>query len=312
MTKNMDEINRARAALMELEKVRQYKEAYLKRYSPNKTNLTNILNTYPQVKRDAMGPAPTVDLTNEAIDELPDLENPLKDASQSTKTTRIPAPKPAKEAGFFPSSARGRDKPTPKGKGQGKSASKYGVGRGRASSSFEPGDNPEAKASEEEEEEDLNLTKMEKIRKVLAKKAKGAVPEGEVETLNQMIRNHENKAPKQEAVGEKTIRELWPEGEKSEIDRNANMVANVRGNRAKVDFVLIQDVRVPMLNGKVRGISLPSEEVFKTIVNKAITDLLRTNISWCNVCCNNGVNKLGIGVVQINYGYPEGPKLSGE
>ena len=47
------------------------------------------------------------------------------------------------------------------------------------------------------------MTKMEKIRKVLAKKTKGAVPEGDVETLNQMIHNHENKAPKQEAVGEK-------------------------------------------------------------------------------------------------------------
>ena len=84
------------------------------------------------------------------------------------------------------------------------------------------------------------------------------------------------------------------------------MVANVRGDKAKVDFVLIQDVRVPMSNGKIKGVSLPSEEVFKAIVNKAITALLRTNIAWCNVCSNNGVNKLGIGVIQLNYGYPEG------
>ena len=68
-----------------------------------------------------------------------------------------------------------------------------------------------------------------------------------------MIRNHENKAPKQEAVEEKTILDLWPAEEKAQVDRNANMVANVRGDKAKVDFVLIQDVRVPMSTGTVKG-----------------------------------------------------------
>ena len=128
-----------------------------------------------------MGPTPTVDLTEggEEADELPDLEQYFSDKPTASKATKIPAPKPPKEAGFMPSSARSRGKPTPEGKGRGKRASNRGVGRGKTSGTFKPEDNPEAKSSEEEEEEeedDPNMTKMEKIRKVLAKKNQRGSP----------------------------------------------------------------------------------------------------------------------------------------
>ena len=35
---------------------------------------------------------------------------------------------------------------------------------------------------------------------------------------------------------------------------------------------------------------------------------VKENIGWCNVCCNSGVNEHGIGVLQLNYGYPDGAK----
>ena len=74
-----------------------------------------------------------------------------------------------------------------------------------------------------------------------------------------------------------------PSGEKDQVDQNPNMTVNVKGATNLIDFVLVQDRHITMANGKNRGMSLPTEEEFTTIINTAINNMLHINLEWCNV-----------------------------
>ena len=100
-----------------------------------------------------------------------------------------------------------------------------------------------------------------------------------------------------------TIKDVMPSGKADQVDRNPEMVVNVKDNTNCVDLILVQDVKVAMPNGKSKGMSLPSEQVFREIVNKALTNTVSIEMGWCNVVTRRGVNRQGIGIIQINYGY---------
>ena len=100
-----------------------------------------------------------------------------------------------------------------------------------------------------------------------------------------------------------TVKDVMPRGKADQVDRNPEMVVNIKDNTNCVDFILVQDVKVAMPNGKSKGMSLPSEQVFREIVNKALTNTVSIEMGWCNVVTRRGVNRQAIGIIQINYGY---------
>ena len=151
----------------------------------------------------------------------------------------------------------------------------------------------ESEGEPEEDQQDLDLAR---VRKIVAKKADGAVLEGDVQQINQVIRDEDCRVPEPEVAPTLTVQDVMPTGRKDQEDRNPQMVANARANRN------LQDVHIARAGGAPKGMSLPSETVFREVVNNALTNMSSINMAWCNVCTYAGVNKLGIGVIQVNYG----------
>lgn len=52
--------------------------------------------------------------------------------------------------------------------------------------------------------------------------------------------------------------------------------------------------------------TFPDQDMFRLIINKAITNMVTIDMGWCNVVMKSGVTKAGLGMVQLNYGYPDG------
>ena len=76
------------------------------------------------------------------------------------------------------------------------------------------------------------------------KKTKAAAPDGEVETLNYVIKDAEGRVPEPEEAPELTVADVMPQGERDQVDRNPNMPVNFRDNKNLVDFVLVSDCHV--------------------------------------------------------------------
>ena len=70
-------------------------------------------------------------------------------------------------------------------------------------------------------------------------------------------------------------------------------------------FVLVKDTHVSSSSGK-RGMSIPKEDEFRAVVNSAIVNTVTINIRWCNVVERSGIMKAGLGLIKLNYGYPDG------
>ena len=149
---------------------------------------------------------------------------------------------------------------------------------------------------------------MARIRHVLEKHTEkhGVEPEGVVEKVNQVIMDEDARAPEPEPAPEFSIRDMMPLGEKQETDKNPEMIANHSVKRNCIDFVLIQDVKTIMANGKAKGLCLPSRQNFDDLVGEALNALVDEDMNWCNVVAGAWFNRHEIGVIQINYGYRAG------
>ena len=124
-----------------------------------------------------------------------------------------------------------------------------------------------------------------------------------MEELHQVILDADCRAPDPIPTPVLAVKDVMPRGRADQVDRNPDMVVNVKDNTNCVDFILVQDVRIAMSNGRPKGMSLPPEPVFRVVVNKALTNKVSIDIGWCNVVTRRGVNRQGIGIIQVNYGY---------
>ena len=308
IARNKDEILEAKKAIDELEVVSLNTHAI--KLTQTNTHPTHS-PTYKQVRQSTRASlTSSIDLTAKdgaETDELPDIEP----AKKTAKKTRITAPIPPKTAGFVPSSAkrgRGRGRGAARGSTRGRGA-KSGTGtRTRKPKTSETFDENTASApveSEGESEDGRNEVDLARARKVINKKQQGAAVEGEVEELHQVIQDADCRAPDPIPAPVITVKDVMPRGKSDQVDRNPDMVVNIKGNLNCVDFILIPDVKVLMPNGRSKGMSLPTEQVFREVVNRALTNTVSIDMGWCNVITRRGVNRLGIGIIQINYGYPD-------
>ena len=97
-----------------------------------------------------------------------------------------------------------------------------------------------------------------------------------------------------------------PQGEKDQVDRNADMIVNIKDNTNLVDFILVQDHHIMQANGKPKGMSLPTEETFRPLINTAIVNTVSINMDWCRVVKRSIITKEGLPLLTLNYGYPDG------
>ena len=68
----------------------------------------------------------------------------------------------------------------------------------------------------------------------------------------------------------------------------------------------MMDVRKTRPNGKIQGMTLPDKQTFEDCVCEAINAIVSENLGWCNMVEDTWFNRHQIGVVELNYGYPEG------
>ena len=208
--RNIDEVNKAKSAIAELEKVSPITNKPIQtiprinaeyRQLPKKSNqILNYMYLPPYLQAKAEAARPTIDLATSAEDELPDLDAP--------PVARIPAPDRQKTTGFAPSSAkrgrgsRGGRGSTTRGRGgpatraaRGGNTKKRGTTRkNRSSEVFDATKNPEAaEVVEDMPEIDKDLPRYEQLRQIVAHKQAGGAPEGHVEQLNQNIKDNEGR-----------------------------------------------------------------------------------------------------------------------
>ena len=99
---------------------------------------------------------------------------------------------------------------------------------------------------------------------------------------------------------------MMPRDQEDQTDRNPDMIANIEGKKHCVDFVLMMDVRKKLPNGKIQGMTLPDKQTFEDCVGDAINLIVSENLGWCNVVEDTWFNRHQIGVIVLNYGYPDG------
>ena len=147
------------------------------------------------------------------------------------------------------------------------------------------------------------MPKLARVRKLVAKATKNAVPDGEIEPVHKIIRDDECRVAEAEQVPQLTVQDVMPQGEKDQVDQNPNMP--VHSGEGIIEFVLVKDTHVRTTAGK-RGMSFPKEEEFRQVINTAIVNTVTINMGWCNVVERSGVTKAGLGMIKLNYGYPDG------
>ena len=155
-----------------------------------------------------------------------------------------------------------------------------------------------------EDSDDQNAVKMARVRKLIAKKTQNAAVDGDVEKINKVIKDDEYRVDEAEEVPALTVQDVMPQGEKDQVDRNPEMP--VHTGEGLIDFVLVMDIHTREASGKAKGMTLPDSDTFRCIVNTAITNMVTINMGWCNVVMRSGVTKAGLGLLQLNYGYPDG------
>ena len=233
---------------------------------------------------------------------------------------KLPADPKPKESGFAPPSSRknnGRGAKNTRGstRGRGSARGSRGGARGGAKGSTRTPKTQKKTAAAQDEgnasdesEIDTSAPIMSQIRHSIAKSSKnsGMAPAGTVTVVNQTIKDGEGRAPEPVAAPNFTIQDLMPEGYKDQVDRNANMVANLPTKQNFVEFVLIQRSGEIGPNGRPKGVGVPEHQVFKDLVVDAIILTVRENPEWCNIVHSDFVTRHGICVVILDYGYPEG------
>ena len=154
---------------------------------------------------------------------------------------------------------------------------------------------------ETDEEETPNLAR---VRKLVAKANQGAVADGEIEPVHKIIKDGDCRVAAAEQVPQLTVQDVMPQGERDQVDQNPNLP--VHSGEGMIDFVLVKENHARTANGKAKGMSLPKEDEFCSIVNNAIVNMVTINMGWCNVVERSGVTKAGLGLMKLNYGYPDG------
>ena len=341
--RNIDEVNQAKTAIAELEKVsfkiikltQQLNYTKMKYDIPThpirEAESSPTLKTNHQIKLSSNTPTFTspkakaeaakataankwIDLVNSAEDdELPDID--------AAPVVRIPAPEKPKASSFAPSSAkrgrgsRGGRGSTTRGRGsatrgtRGGNTKKRGTTRkSRTSYVFDTDKNPEAsEVVEDMSEIDRSLPRYEQLRQIVAHKQAGGVPEGNVEQLNQNIKDNEVRVPEPQVVADIPLAAMMPFGEKA--TRKRNMPANLPTDKKIIEFVLMQDNYAPDENRSAKGVGLPSSEIFEDLIAEALSKTVDMKMDWCNEVSKRYVTKYGICVIAINYGYPDGAEL---
>ena len=320
MAKNMTEIAQARSAIAEFEAVRPKK--HLLNHQKLVKTIQASLNTNPSKPtiysnanksflstNQARNARPAIDLSNDADNEdLPDAEAPSQTTSRRGRKPKIPVPAAAKTAGFTPFGARrarGRGARGTRGSARGK-APKAGPSRGgkRKTESVDI-DTSVATIEESEVETDEEETpNLARVRKLVAKANQGAVADGEIEPVHKIIKDGDCRVAAAEQVPQLTVQDVMPQGERDQVDQNPNLP--VHSGEGMIDFVLVKENHARTANGKAKGMSLPKEDEFRSIVNNAIVNMVTINMGWCNVVERSGVTKAGLGLMKLNYGYPDG------
>ena len=83
----------------------------------------------------------------------------------------------------------------------------------------------------ENESDDPSQPKLARVRALVTKKTKAAVPEGDVEVVNALVKDGEGRVPEPEDAPNLTVADVMPQGEKDHVDRNADMLVNIRDDK---------------------------------------------------------------------------------
>ena len=276
IAKNKSEVDQAKQAIVQLEAVSTYNI---------KKRDSKILVRTPTLLKQARNEV-------RQTEELPDI--PANLAVKKGRKIKIPAPKPQKTAGFTPSSARGRGRGSRGGRGgRGRGAKTTPRGKKAASDTFDVSASTISLESDSEPD-DPSQPKLARVRALVNKKTKAAIPAGEVQTVNALVKDGEGRVPEPQEVPSLTVQDVMPSGEKDQVDINPDMVVNVRDDKKYVDFILVQDHHVIQANGKPKGMSLLEEETFRPIVNKAIVNTVTINMDWCRVVKRSVITEDGL------------------
>ena len=299
VARNTAEVLQAKQAIDELEAVS------ICQLAQTHTPLLSPIANSTQARRNSLQ---AIDLARED-NKLPDIpDTPAPERVQKGKRPLIKPTLPTKTSGFTPSSARKTTRGSRGGRGgaRGRGAKTASTRAAKPSSATFNPTTATISLESDEEVDDPSKPNLARVRALVTKKNKNAVPEGDVEPIGTLIKDGDDRAPEPEAVPELTIEDVMPIGQKNEVDCNPETVVNAKGDKSLIDFILVQDIHVTSASGKPKGMSLPTEEMFRPIVNIAITNMVTINMEWCNVVKRSFINREGLPIITINYGFPNG------
>lgn len=117
---------------------------------------------------------------------------------------------------------------------------------------------------------------MARVRKLISKKTQNAAAVGDTENVNTLIKDEECHVKDAEAVPALTVQDVMPRGEEDQINRNPEMP--VHAGEGLVDFILVMDVHTRAASGKAKGMTLPDSDLFRSLINHAITNMVSINM----------------------------------
>ena len=110
-----------------------------------------------------------------------------------------------------------------------------------------------ADAATDDFEADKNLPRYGQIRQVIAHKQAGGAAEGDVEQLDQLIKDNEVRVPEPKEVKDIPLAAVMPIGE--QVIRNEGMPANLPTDKKIVEFVVMREDFMPNEAGVIKGLN---------------------------------------------------------